>query len=99
MPRVPAIILGVAATYWSWCLAMYREVELGRGVIESVIHISTEGLQFPWLVTAQRLGYLRHGTLAATFVALACAGLIWVIWNVRKPALAIAPTTTTPRPA
>jgi hypothetical protein len=85
MPLVPAIIIGVAATYWSWCLAMYREVELGRGVVESVIHISTEGLEFPWLMTAQRMAYVRHGTLAATLIALACAAVIWVVWNVRRP--------------
>jgi hypothetical protein len=84
MPAMAAIALSAAATYWSVCLAMYREVELGGGVIESVIHVSTHGPQFPWLTTAQRLGHVPQGPLAATLIALACAVVIWSIWNIRR---------------
>jgi hypothetical protein len=49
MPALVSALIGLLATYWSWCLAMYRDVEHGLGVMESVIHVTLEGFRFPWL--------------------------------------------------
>jgi hypothetical protein len=94
VPTVIAVPLGVAGTYWSWCLAMYRDVEQGLGVFESLIHISVEGIRFPWLVTLQRLGYVQPllGYTITWILAVAiAAGLAYCfspafgnIWHLRR---------------
>ena len=80
MPRLAAVLFGTAATYWSWCLAMYRDVELGSGVLESIKHVTLEGFRLPWLTTLERMGYV-HGATAMPILLLA-AIVIWIIWSV-----------------
>ncbi|MFO0839375.1 MAG: hypothetical protein U1D55_12730 [Phycisphaerae bacterium] len=93
MPRSVAIAIGIASVYWSWCLAQYREVELGRGVLDSVIVISTQGPRLPWLTTLGRMSgmfppWVTNANLA-TPLLLAAALLILLIWRVghRRAAL------------
>jgi hypothetical protein len=83
MPTRLAIILSVFGTYWSWCLAMYRDVELGLGIFESPIHITLGGPRLPWMTTLEGLGYIPTGTSALP-VMIACGVLIWVIWRVGR---------------
>jgi hypothetical protein len=91
LPRVVGLAVAVLGTYWSWCLAMYRDVEQGLGVLESLIHITTEGVRLPWLVTLQRLGFIGDARLySAVLLGLAAVGLA-LLWGVRlrpRPALA-----------
>ena len=78
------------AAYWSWCLAMYRDVEQGLGVLEAVIGITTRGPRLPWLATLQSMGYVPAGPWAWPFLFLA-GGVIWAIWRLpgrSRPALA-----------
>lgn len=84
IPRVVAVTVGVTGLFWSWCLAMYREVELGWGVLEAPKHILTEGLRLPWLTTLQRLGYV-HGPIPLVIVLALSATLISLIWWVQWP--------------
>jgi hypothetical protein len=88
LPQPGAVVIGVAATYWSWCLAMYRDVEQGLGVLESVIHISTGGPQLPWMTTLSRLGYLPAG-LSPLLVLAITGGIVWAIWRAPLPGPAI----------
>jgi hypothetical protein len=80
LPRLAAAMLAVGATYWSWCLAMYRDVEQGSGVLESLRHVTLEGFRLPWMVTLENMGYVNGASaiplILLTFVA------IWLIWNV-----------------
>jgi hypothetical protein len=80
MPRIAAVLIGVLATYWSWCLAMYRDVEQGFGVFESIRHITLEGFRLPWLTTLERMGFIQNASAIPLF--LLCAVIIWVLWNV-----------------
>lgn len=82
MPRIPAIFVGLIATYWSWCLAMYRDVEQGAGIFESIRHITLEGFQLPWLTTLERMGFVNHGSAITLLLLLITGGLIWSIWSV-----------------
>lgn len=83
MPHLAAVLFGIVTTYWSWCLVMYRDVEQGLGVFESLIHITLEGFQLPWLTTIERMGYLPHGS---PLPLLTLAGVvIWCLWNVGTP--------------
>jgi hypothetical protein len=86
MPYKLALVTGVVTTYWSWCLAMYRDVEQGWGVFESLIHITTEGPRLPWLRTIELMGFIPRGPYTILLLALA-VGIIWVIWNIKVPNL------------
>jgi hypothetical protein len=81
MPALVSALIGVLATYWSWCLAMYRDVEHGLGVFESIIHVTCEGFRFPWLNTLGNMGYFPDGISAVPLLFLLGA-LLWIIWNV-----------------
>ncbi len=85
MPRPLAAVVGIVGTYWSWCLAMYRDVEQGAGTLEALIHVTTEGPRLPWLTTLERMGYASHEW---TVPVLAVAGLlicgIW-LWGTNSP--------------
>jgi len=80
MPNWLAIGIGVFSTYWSWCLAMYRDVEQGWGIFESLIHITTGGLRLPWLAILKNLGFLP-GWVSAWLLLVLTALLIWIIWS------------------
>ncbi len=82
IPRIVAVFLGVTATYWSWCLAMYRDVEQGLGVIESVKHVTLEGFRLPWLTTFERMGFVTDASPLPLF--LLTGTVIWLLWNVNS---------------
>jgi hypothetical protein len=77
---VVAVAVGAFTTYWSWCLAMYRDVEQGRGVIESVVHVTREGFQLPWLTTLERMGYVTRGTIEVPLLVVGAAS-VWALWS------------------
>jgi hypothetical protein len=79
-----ALLFGVIATYWSWCLAMYRDVEQGSGVFESLIHITTGGPRLPWLTTLQNLGLAPHW-MTALLILFIGGIILWVVWVVQLP--------------
>ncbi len=80
MPKIIAAFVSIFALYWSWCLAMYRDVEQGLGVLESVKHITLEGFRLPWLVTLERMGFVENASAIPLFVL--CAAVIWILWSV-----------------
>jgi hypothetical protein len=82
LPRWLALVVAVAATYWSWSLAMYRDVERGLGIFEAVWRTSAEGWRLPWLTTLERMGYLPDGPWALVLIVLA-AGFIGAMWLIR----------------
>lgn len=89
MPVGLAVFIGFVTTYWSWCLAMYRDVEQGLGVFESLIHITLEGVRLPWLTTLEGMGYVKEGTFALPLLLL-CGVILWVLWAVNVPKMQTA---------
>jgi hypothetical protein len=84
MPRWLAVPVGVLSLFWSWCLAMYRDVEQGRGVVEALLYVLRHGVVLPWLTTINLL-HLKPDWLSAWLVlGLACAAIA-IIWLVRLP--------------
>lgn len=79
MPKIVAAFVALFAVYWSWCLAMYRDVEQGSGILESVKHITLEGFQLPWLTTLERMGFVQNASVIPLFLLCACA--IWILWS------------------
>ena len=80
LPTRVAWVIGIFAAYWSWSLAMYRDVELGLGIFESPIRITLEGFRLPWLTTLERMGYLNGPASALPPLAL-CFAFLWVLWS------------------
>ncbi|MEZ5428810.1 MAG: hypothetical protein R2747_21375 [Pyrinomonadaceae bacterium] len=80
LPKMAAVMLGLAATYWSWCLVMYRDVEQGFGIFESIRHITLEGFRLPWLTTLEKMGFVQNASAIPLF--LVCGVMIWALWRV-----------------
>jgi hypothetical protein len=80
MPKNAAAAAGLFAVYWSWCLAMYRDVEQGLGVLEAIKHVTLEGFRLPWLTTLERMGFVENASVIPLF--LLCGAMIWILWNV-----------------
>ena len=74
-----AVAVAVVTAYASWCLAMFREVESGRGILESIVRITTEGPRLPWLTTLERMGYVAGNP--APVVLGAFALFLVVLWR------------------
>jgi hypothetical protein len=64
---------------------MYRDVEQGLGVFESLIQVTTGGVRLPWLMTLDGLGYIPSGRVLSIPVLLLGGGVVWALWNVRIP--------------
>jgi hypothetical protein len=84
LPTWLGIVIGILSTYWSWCLAMYRDVEQGLGIFDSLIQITTGGLRLPWLLTLQRMS-IAPPWLDVLPLLVVMALLISGIWIVRSP--------------
>lgn len=80
LPRIAAVGASVLAAYWSWCLAMVRDVESGRGIVDAVVTVSHEGVRLPWLTTLQGMGYV-HGQWPAAVLLIAYAAFVWWLWR------------------
>jgi hypothetical protein len=81
MPKLISVIIGIVATYWSWCLAMYRDVEQGFGVLESIKQITLQGFRLPWLTTLERMGYVPGGASVIPLFVV-CTAILWTLWTV-----------------
>jgi hypothetical protein len=86
LPKIAAVLLAIFATYWSWCLAMYRDVELGLGVLEPIKQITLQGFQLPWLTTLERMGYLANGASVVPLFVISAAVLtaLWTVGGKRR---------------
>ncbi|MGB7208315.1 MAG: hypothetical protein WBD27_06630 [Pyrinomonadaceae bacterium] len=82
MPRILAVFFGTFATYWSWCLVMYRDVEFGLGIFDAVKNVTLEGFRLPWLLTLDRMGYVQNST--AIPLMMLCAAAILILWSVGR---------------
>ena len=87
LPLVLAVVFGIVTTYWSWSLAMYREVGDGHplGVIDAVGRVTLEGFRLPWLTTLELFGYVPAGLLTVPLLFLLGVALL-LVWTVRVPA-------------
>ncbi len=84
MPRWLSVPVSVLSLGWSWCLAMYRDVEQGRGVVELVLFVLRQGVVLPWMTTLDHL-HLKPVWLSAWWVIGLALVLIALIWVIRFP--------------
>jgi hypothetical protein len=85
LPKYLSIALSVVAIVQSWCLAMYRDVELGAGIGEPIIRIFTEGPKLPAITTLSRMESfrnMRYELVVITTLGVATA-IVWFIWKIK----------------
>ncbi len=86
LPRVARYAIAVLAVAQAWCLAMYRDVEIGPlGVLDSVVHVFLGGFQLPALTTLSRIGggvsaYFPNGISPLPLFVLTAA-VLYGIWR------------------
>jgi hypothetical protein len=86
--RLPRLAIGVTAVLsvtQSWCLAMYRDVERGLGVLEPILRVFSAGFQLPALTTFSRMGqqygdYFAQGVSPLPLFALTAA-ILYLVWS------------------
>lgn len=91
--RLPArwrYFLTAGSVTLAWCMAMYREVERGFGVLETVLRVFTGGPQLPVLTVLSRMGgaygdYFSRGVSPLPLFLLA-AVILYGLWEVGNPA-------------
>jgi hypothetical protein len=89
LPQLVVYFIAVVSVTESWCLAMYRDVEHGFGLLEPVLRVFFGGFQLPALTTLSRMGsqygdLFQHGASPLPLFALAAV----VLYGVWSPALA-----------
>ena len=86
LPRPVAAPLAAASLFVNWCLAMFRDVERGRGVLDPVLDLFAHGPALPALTTVARLSgpwAAIAGSPWAAVAAYAAAGIaVWALWRI-----------------
>ncbi|MDW8355898.1 MAG: hypothetical protein RMK57_15355 [Bryobacterales bacterium] len=81
--------IGLLSITQAWCMAMYREVEHGYGLLEPLLHVFIGGFQLPWLVVMSRIEglvpqYIENGFSPLPLFVFTAA-LLYGIWRNWKP--------------
>jgi hypothetical protein len=84
-PRRAIYFISIFSILQSWCLAMYRDVERGMGVLDPVLHVIFGGFKLPALTVLSRMGnqygdYFADGVSALPLFGLTAA-LLYGIWS------------------
>ena len=85
LPRLVIFFIAVASVTESWCLAMYRDVERGLGVLDPILHVFLGGFQLPALTTLSRMGgqygeFFPQGVSPLPLFALT-AVVLYGVWS------------------
>jgi hypothetical protein len=96
LPRRAVYFIAIISILQSWCLAMYRDVERGLGVLDPVVHVMFVGFKLPALTVLSRMGgqygdYFSNGVSALPLFGLTAA-LLYGIWSNK-----LDPAKVTPR--
>jgi hypothetical protein len=87
LPRPAVYLVGLASITESWCLAMYREVEFGLGVLEPIARVFSGGFRLPMLSRLALMGeqygdYFSKGVSPLPLFLLTGA-ILYGLWSPR----------------
>lgn len=89
LPRRFAYLIATVAVGQAWSMAMYRDIERGFGVLDTVLHVAIGGFQLPALTVLSRLGaageYAAGGVSPLPIFAMTAA-ILFVVWSGRTRA-------------
>jgi hypothetical protein len=93
LPRVPAYLIAIAAVAQAWSMSMYRDVERGFGVLDTMLHVFIGGFQLPALTVLSRMSgpygdYASGGVSPLPIFALVAA-ILFVLWSHRAGELPV----------
>lgn len=83
LPRRIAYFAGLAAVAQAWCMAMYRDVERGFGILDPVARVFTGGFQLPVLSVLARMAEFREytaGGVSPLPLFALTAAVVYGIW-------------------
>jgi len=85
LPLRMGYLLGVASVALAWCMAMYRDVERGLGILEPVLQVLLGGFQLPVLTVLSRMGpsygnYFSRGVSPLPLFVLTSA-ILYCVWS------------------
>ena len=102
LPRIAAWICGCLSVVYAWAMAMSRDVsggkveltdpDIGRGVLDPILTVFTQGPQLPALTTLSRMegyGPLSANILSPWQVFLLLAIVLVVVWSFRTSSRAV----------
>jgi len=99
LPPVVIYFIAVFSVFESWCLAMFRDVERGLGMLDPILHVLLGGFQLPVLTTLSRMHsqfgeFLPHGVSPLPLFALTGA-ILYAVWSRRLlvPAVPTSPVS------
>lgn len=87
LPRIVIYFVAVAAVTEAWCMAMYRDVERGLGVLDPLLNVFIGGFRLPVLTTLSNLGghyggFSGQGVSPLPLFAL-LAVILYGLWSTR----------------
>ncbi len=86
LPRPAVYFISVLAVTQAWCMAMYRDVERGLGVLDPILQVFFGGFKLPVLTVLSRMGqfadFFPHGPSALPLFVLA-GFLLYGVWSAR----------------
>ncbi len=85
LPRNAVYFIALPAIAMNWCMAMYRDVERGLGVLDPIAHVFLGGFQLPWLTVISRMEgqfgeFVEAGVSALPLFALTAA-VLYGLWR------------------
>jgi len=85
LPRLAIYFIAIFSVMQSWCLAMYRDVERGLGVLDPVLHVLIGGFKLPSLTVLSRMSgqygkYFSNGVSPLPLFALTAA-ILYAVWS------------------
>lgn len=87
LPRRTAYFVAVLAIAQAWCMAMYRDVERGFGVLDPVIRVVVGGFTLPVLTVLSRMpgqfGEYVSGGVSALPAFLLVGAVLYGVWSAR----------------
>jgi hypothetical protein len=88
LPRRVIYFISLFSFFQAWCLAMYRDVERGLGVLDPILHVFFGGLKLPALTVLSRMSTSQYGEYFADGVSplplfLITAAILYGIWSRR----------------
>jgi hypothetical protein len=96
LARRLAQIITIISVAQAWCMAMYRDVERGLGVIEPVLRTFLGGFQLPTLSRISRMeaysNLIPDGVVSPLPLFALAAAIIVIIWLPRRSLIEPKPT-------
>jgi hypothetical protein len=85
LPRLMTCLIAIAAVAQAWSMSMYRDVERGFGVLDTMLHVFIGGFQLPALTVLSRMsgpyGDYASGGVSPLPIFAVVAAILFLLWS------------------